>query len=73
MYDIRVNSCNSSEYVKLVYENNDGILDINKIFIENGIDSDYFISSPPGMIKTFKQVLISKGVPENHVLTDDWE
>jgi len=56
-----------------VYQDKDGILDINKIQTENGTDTSYFISGPPVMIKNFKQALISKGVPEQNVLTDDWE
>ncbi|MGB4415282.1 MAG: FAD-dependent oxidoreductase [Paludibacter sp.] len=73
MYKIRENSLNSSEFVKLVYEDKDGILDIEKILNENTSNSSFFISGPPVMIKNFKQTLINKGVPEQNVLTDDWE
>jgi len=66
-------SCNSSKSVKLYFQDIDVILDINKIFYQNGIDSTYFISGPPAMIKAFKKILIEKGVPANNVLTDDWE
>lgn len=64
---------NSELEVNFVYQDKDGILDINKILAENGKDSSYFISGPPVMIKNFKQTLINNGVPENQVLTDDWE
>ena len=64
---------NSTLEVHLVYQDKDGILDIEKILNENTSTSSFFISGPPIMIKTFKQVLISKGIPENQVLTDDWE
>jgi NAD(P)H-flavin reductase len=75
---IRLNSynseeCNSSSFVKLIYQDTDGILDIEKIFSENGFKSNYFISGPPAMIKPFKNTLIEKGVPAENVLTDDWE
>lgn len=66
-------SSHSSIFVKLYYEDKDGILDINSIAEENGTTSNYFISGPPAMIKAFKQVLIGKGVPAGNVLTDDWE
>ena len=66
-------SLNSSKFVKSFYEDIDGRLDIHKIFSENGIGGDYFISGPPVMIKSFKQALITNGVPVNHVLTDEWE
>jgi len=59
--------------IHLVYQDKDGILDIEKILNENTSSSSFFISGPPVMIKSFKQVLISKGVSEQNVLTDDWE
>ncbi|MDD3322974.1 MAG: FAD-dependent oxidoreductase [Paludibacter sp.] len=64
---------NSGLEIHLVYQDKDGILDIEKILNENTLNSSFFISGPPVMIKSFKQTLINKGVPENHVLTDDWE
>lgn len=57
----------------IYYEDIDGVVDIQKIFNANGICSDYFISGPPMMIKTFKQALIANGVPDNQIKTDDWE
>ena len=59
--------------IRLFYQDTDGIIDIDKIFDDNGPDSNYFISGPPAMIKIFKQALISKGVPTQNILTDDWE
>jgi NAD(P)H-flavin reductase len=58
---------------KIFYQDSEGVIDIEKIFNENGTESNYFISGPPAMIKTFKQELIGKGVPAGNVLTDDWE
>ena len=74
-YNIYMQELNSikSYNPKIYYENNEGLIDIHKIFSENGIKSSYFISGPPDMIKLFKQVLIAKGVPKTQVLTDDWE
>ena len=66
-------SRNSSQFVKLFFEDTDGVIDIEQIFNENGPNSNYFISGPPAMIKTFKNILIGKGVPPVNVLTDDWE
>lgn len=66
-------SCNSSQFVKYYYEDTDGLIDIELIYKENGVTSNYFISGPPAMIKAFKQTLISKGVSPQNVLTDDWE
>lgn len=58
--------------VEVFNEDVDGLLNIDLIFLENGIKGDYFISGPPLMIKTFKQTLFAKGVPVNQIFTDDW-
>jgi len=63
----------NSSCVTIQYEDIEGILDINEIFIKNGTKSSYFISGPPTMIKEFRQNLISYGVPLDSVLTDEWE
>lgn len=67
--EIRNDSCNLS----IIYQDVDGVLNINSIFNESGIKSTYFISGPPIMIKNFKNFLIENGVRENNVITDDWE
>jgi len=64
-----VRFCNPTVF----YEDVDGYIDINKIFLENGFGSNYFISGPPSMIKEFKKKLINSDVPVNNILTDDWE
>lgn len=75
MKTIRNNSRHSleSKFVKYFFQDKDGIINIQQIFNDNSIDSEYFISGPPVMIKAFKQTLISQGVPVNKILTDDWE
>lgn len=64
---------NPSKTVKFFYQDMDGIIDINQIFDENGVNSSYFISGPQLMIKSFKNSLMKMGVSENNILTDDWE
>jgi ferredoxin-NADP reductase len=64
---------NSTKFVKLVFEDVDGLLNIINICTENGAECSYFISGPPAMIKTFKNELTNRGVPANQVLTDNWE
>ena len=59
--------------VKSFYENEDGLIDIELIFNENGTESDYFISGPPSMIKSFNRYLIANGIPVSQLRTDDWE
>jgi NAD(P)H-flavin reductase len=67
------NSCNPFKSVKFCFQDTEGVIDIAQIFLENGLDSNYFISGPPVMIKSFKHSLQSKGVPIANILTDDWE
>jgi len=66
-------SCNSFQFLRCFYQDMDGIIDIERIFNEHGIESNYFISGPPAMIITFKQTLLSRGVTAYSILTDDWE
>jgi len=66
---IRQNSCN----LLLLYEDKDGMLNINSIYKECDKDSTYFISGPPVMIKSFKHVLVENGISQNKIITDDWE
>ncbi|HEY5590791.1 MAG TPA: FAD-dependent oxidoreductase [Paludibacter sp.] len=66
-------SYNTFKLVKSFYQDIDGVIDINQIFIDNGIESNYFISGPPAMISAFKNILVEKGVQLSNVLTDDWE
>lgn len=61
------------KYLKVFYEDEEGIIDVDKIFAENGDKGDYFISGPPAMIKFFKQRLTDMGISENQILADDWE
>lgn len=66
-------ACNYSKSICVFYQDEDGVIDINQIFFDNGINSNYFISGPPAMIKAFKNTLIEKRVPVQNILTDDWE
>lgn len=64
---------NNSSKIRYYYQDQDGSLDIQNIFAQNPIDSSYFISGPPDMIKSFEIFLRSNGVHSSNVLTDDWE
>jgi ferredoxin-NADP reductase len=59
--------------IEVVYQNTDGVLNIEEILAKSDSTSSFFISGPPIMIKTFKAYLIANGVSESNVLTDDWE
>jgi predicted ferric reductase len=56
-----------------VYEDEAGMLNIEKIYKENGNTPSYFISGPPMMIKLFKQELLAFGISESNIYTDEWE
>lgn len=74
IYEDELNrSMNSSQIITTFYQDTDGVIDIKRIFNDNGAACNYFISGPPAMIKIFKQALVNQGVPVSSVLTDDWE
>jgi len=64
---------NKTFLVNLIYQESDGILNIEKILKENGVDSNYYISGPPAMITAFKSYLLESKVKEINIFTDDWE
>lgn len=64
---------NPMSFIKTYYEDEDGVINIDQVYSENGKDSSYFVSGPPAMIQSFKQILILKGVSANNVLSDNWE
>lgn len=59
--------------IKTIYENTNGLLNIENIFNSNGTSATYFISGPPLMIKLFKYYLLSKELEESKIRTDEWE
>ena len=69
----RSRQINPSMENHIINEEVDGVLDIERIFSENGVVSTYFISGPPQMIKNFKTSLLEKQVNEQNIRTDDWE
>lgn len=64
---------NPSLKIIIKHENIDGILDIERIFNENGDQITYFISGPQIMISNFKSRLLSFGLSERYIKTDEWE
>jgi len=66
-------SFNGSVKMEIFIEDEVGMINIEKIYKENGTLSCYFISGPPVMISDFKKFLIDQGVDSEQILTDDWE
>lgn len=52
-----------------------GMLPIKDILRDQGncIQNLYFLSGPPRMIDTFKNVLLENNVPAQNIIIDDWE
>ena len=59
--------------VHLVYQDKDGILDIEKIYTMSYKNTSFFISGPPSMIFSFKNYLLNQGLSADQIKTDDWE
>ncbi|MDR3246832.1 MAG: FAD-dependent oxidoreductase [Prevotellaceae bacterium] len=55
------------------YQDIDGMIKVEKVYIIHPDAGAFFISGPPTMVKKFKQDLMAKGVNENIIKTDDWE
>jgi nitric oxide dioxygenase len=68
-----INRFSNGARIVVFYDEEHGILNIEKILDENGPASDYFISGPPTMIEEFRKGLLIKGVPVSKIKTDDWE
>ncbi|NDP20705.1 MAG: FAD-dependent oxidoreductase [Paludibacter sp.] len=59
--------------VRFIYQDRDGKLDIEKIYLQSHKESSFFISGPPEMIKNFKLFLLNQKVSENQIFIDGWE
>lgn len=59
--------------ITYVYQDVQGILDIQKIYEKAAEKSYFFISGPPSMIKDFKIFLNSHGIDNGQIKTDEWE
>jgi ferredoxin-NADP reductase len=69
----RAQSINPSLTVHPVYQDEQGILNIDSICQNSPAGSTFFISGPPVMIKNFKASLIASGIGADLVKTDEWE
>lgn len=75
IYDTDLNNLSKSKetFLKIFYEDEIGIIDLNLIprFI-NPIQS-FFISGPPTMISFFISQLELKGIDKSQIITDNWD
>ncbi len=66
-------SVNPSFRIVAQYEDVAGVLNIEHILQQNNLHDLFYLSGPPVMIKSFKNYLINKSVPESNIKTDEWE
>ncbi|HZW71198.1 MAG TPA: hypothetical protein VFF57_09990 [Hanamia sp.] len=59
--------------IYLIYQDSEGMLDIERIYRESSKSNSFFISGPPAMITSFKTYLLKQSVKEDQIKTDDWE
>jgi len=64
---------NSNFVVNIVYEDKDGMLNIENIYKNYGIGFIYFLSGPQQMLVNFKEYLHNTGMSNDSVITDEWE
>jgi predicted ferric reductase len=64
---------NSALEINLLYQDIDGILNIEEIHNKSKNDTSFFISGPPIMISSFKEYLLRQGLTKEQIKTDDWE
>lgn len=64
---------NHSLCVKVVYQDTEGVINIEQVLEESRGNGNFFISGPPIMVSTFKRILLSQGIVETNIRTDEWE
>lgn len=64
---------NSNFVVNIVYEDKDGMLNIENIYKNYGNGSVYFLSGPQQMLVNFKEYLSDTDVSREDIITDEWE
>lgn len=64
---------NSNFVVNIVYEDKDGILNIDNIYKCYGNRFVYFLSGPQQMLGNFKEYLHNTELNSDNIITDEWE
>jgi ferredoxin-NADP reductase len=59
--------------VERVFQDQQGLIDINSVIAASIPESSFFISGPVAMIQYFREQLLQQGVDDIRILTDDWE
>lgn len=69
----KASGINNGLRIFYIYEDRDGYIKPEMIMPQARLSSTFFLSGPPGMIKSLRSELILQGISENQILTDDWE
>lgn len=68
----RAKVINPTFFFDYVYEAEKGYINLDDVLNKADLESTYYISGPPFMIKSFKESLLKNGVSLCQILTDDW-
>lgn len=49
-----------------------GVIDVDRIIVENPGTSDFYLSGPPLMIEYIGQLLRKNGILSNRIFVDEW-
>jgi len=57
----------------IIFEDKDGILNIENIYQSYGNGFFYFLSGPQQMLSNFKEYLQNIGINKDNIIMDEWE
>jgi len=60
------------DFITIVYEDNEGHININEVCGSNSKDAFYFLSGPQEMIEYFSKEIVENGIPAENIITDEW-
>lgn len=58
---------------KVVYQDSEGMINIDRVIEESDRHGAFFVSGPPVMVSSFKSVLSSRGIADANIRADEWE
>ena len=69
----RAVTVNPALVVEVFRQDAEGLIPIDRLALQHGKTSVYYLSGPAGMIRGFRGHLLAIGVPAEHIRSDDWE
>ena len=59
--------------LNVVYQDSEGVINIDRVIEESDRHAAFFVSGPPVMVSSFKSVLSSRGIADANIRADEWE